>query len=351
MPNARGGALSEVGARVPTPTGPLTAELAAAGFFEIANQSMSDAIQEVSVKRGYDVREHTLLVYGGAGGQHACALVARLGMRAAVFHPLTAVLSAYGIGRAELGWNGSRELGAVPVEDGALARLEPSFRELEARGRAALEADGAHEVRCERRVEVGYTGTEPATLLSFGDADALKAAFHARHEAEFGYRRPEHTVADPTPARRGQLRAPATPERPPRSPRSCRDRPGRVHAPLHGRRVAGRRARLRAPTPRRRRANPRARVDRGRYRHAGDRPGFQLSAASGGLLVAEPVEIAGRADASASSAPFAVESDRARAFFAPLHVDRGAHGLRASAQRRQREHPRAPGLLVRAVRS
>ena len=80
------------------------AQKLAEGFWEIANQSMADAISEVSVKRGYDVRAHALLVFGGAGGQHACALVERLGMQEAIFHPFASVLSAFGMGLAVLGF-------------------------------------------------------------------------------------------------------------------------------------------------------------------------------------------------------------------------------------------------------
>lgn len=162
----------------------------AEGFWEIANQSMADAISEVSIKRGYDVRGHALLVFGGAGGQHACALVERLGMQEAIFHPLASVLSAFGMGLAALGWHGSRELSGQFLSPSALSDVEESFLELEREGRAALERDGAQAITFRRRVELCYDGTDTSTLLPLAGAGELGSVFHAQHRAEFGYDRP-----------------------------------------------------------------------------------------------------------------------------------------------------------------
>ncbi|HWA71198.1 MAG TPA: hydantoinase B/oxoprolinase family protein [Polyangiaceae bacterium] len=170
------------------------AQKLAEGFWEIANQSMADAISEVSVKRGYDVRAHALLVFGGAGGQHACALVERLGMQEAIFHPFASVLSAFGMGLAVLGFHGSRELSAPLLTPTALAELEEPFLELEREGRAALERDGAREVVFRRQVELCYDGTETSTLLPLASASELARAFHAQHRAEFGYDRPDQPL-------------------------------------------------------------------------------------------------------------------------------------------------------------
>jgi 5-oxoprolinase (ATP-hydrolysing) len=187
-------ALSEL-ANALTAQGTQWGELEVAeGFWEIANQSMADAISEVSVKRGYDVREHALLVFGGAGGQHACALVERLGMREALFHPLASVLSAFGMGLATLGWNGARELPGPLLTPAALIELEGPFRELEQEGQRALERDGAQSVSFRRRIELCYEGTDTSTLLPLADAPELALAFHAQHRAEFGYDRPEQPL-------------------------------------------------------------------------------------------------------------------------------------------------------------
>ena len=77
-------------------------EQVAAGFAEIAVANMANAIKKISVQRGYDVTEYVLNVFGGAGGQHACAVADALGMTQVLIHPLAGVLSAYGIGLADI---------------------------------------------------------------------------------------------------------------------------------------------------------------------------------------------------------------------------------------------------------
>ncbi|HMR10736.1 MAG TPA: hydantoinase/oxoprolinase family protein, partial [Polyangiaceae bacterium] len=74
----------------------------AEGFFHVANANMAEAVRRVSALRGHDPRDHSLVVFGGSGGQHACALARRLGIKRVVFHPWAGVLSAYGLGLAEL---------------------------------------------------------------------------------------------------------------------------------------------------------------------------------------------------------------------------------------------------------
>ncbi len=87
--------------RINTSTGRnLTPEEVAMGFLRIANERMALAIKEISVSRGFDVRRYALFCFGGAGGQHACQIAELLGMETIVFHPLSPVMSAYGIGLA-----------------------------------------------------------------------------------------------------------------------------------------------------------------------------------------------------------------------------------------------------------
>src|SRR5579871_670157 len=78
-----------------------SAEEVADGFLRVANENMANAIKEISVQRGYDVTEYALCAFGGAGGQHACAVADHLGMRTIFIHPLAGVLSAFGIGLAD----------------------------------------------------------------------------------------------------------------------------------------------------------------------------------------------------------------------------------------------------------
>ena len=74
----------------------------AEGFLRVAVENMANAIKHISVERGYDVTEYTLCCFGGAGGQHACLVADALGMTRVFIHPLAGVLSAYGMGLADV---------------------------------------------------------------------------------------------------------------------------------------------------------------------------------------------------------------------------------------------------------
>ena len=79
-----------------------TPESVASGFIEIAIENMANAIKKISVQRGYDVSEYTLVCFGGAGGQHACLIAEKLGIQRIFIHSYAGVLSAYGIGLADI---------------------------------------------------------------------------------------------------------------------------------------------------------------------------------------------------------------------------------------------------------
>src|SRR5690606_34510152 len=87
----------------------------AAGFVEVANAAMAQAIQEVSVARGVDPRGCVLVGFGGAGGQHVCQVARRLGIRTVLLHPLAGLLSAWGIGVADASWDGQHDAGRAPL--------------------------------------------------------------------------------------------------------------------------------------------------------------------------------------------------------------------------------------------
>ncbi len=100
-----------------------TPEEVADGCIRIAVENMANAIKKISVQRGYDVTEYVLNCFGSAGGQHACLIADTLGMEAVLIHPLSGLLSAYGIGLAQI--RASREQSVeAPLSAAALAGLD-----------------------------------------------------------------------------------------------------------------------------------------------------------------------------------------------------------------------------------
>ena len=163
---------------------------AAAGFVAIANEHMAAAIRQISTARGYDVRDHALCGFGGAAGQHVCALAALLGMTEVLLHPAAGVLSAWGLGLAD-----ARRHEVQPVLDAGQARgdVPPDFPET--RAVEALMAQGADSfevVDVERSVDVRYVGVDETLNVPWSPHWA--AEFVERHRALFGFVKHGHPV-------------------------------------------------------------------------------------------------------------------------------------------------------------
>jgi len=189
-------ALGAIAAQLADGGHPASPASVAEGFFEIANLNMAEAIRQVSIAKGYDVRSHALFVFGGAGGQHACALARLLGMQSVLFHRLSGVLSAYGMGLADVAVHRQEDTGARVLEQAALDATSESFARLEAEARRTLEEDG-HDPRsfvAKRLLDLRYRGTETALTLPVLALDELRSTFTRRHAREFGYARPEHPI-------------------------------------------------------------------------------------------------------------------------------------------------------------
>ena len=171
---------------------PRDADAIAAGFVEIANAAMAQAIQEVSVARGVDPRDFPLVGFGGAAGQHVCGVARRLGIRTVLLHPLAGLLSAYGIGRAERSWDGQQDAGRVALEGGSPPDAVLAIHgALEAEGRAALAAEGIAPgtIRAVPSLDLRVRGTDtPLAIDAPADGD-WAAAFTREHRLRFGYAR------------------------------------------------------------------------------------------------------------------------------------------------------------------
>jgi 5-oxoprolinase (ATP-hydrolysing) len=169
-----------------------SAEEVAHGFLRIAVENMANAIKHISVQRGYDVTEYTMCCFGGAGGQHACLVADALGMTRVFIHPLAGVLSAYGMGLADV-----RALRQEAVEaalsDAALEASRGAFARLAASARADVEAQGipAPRIECRETLHVKYDGTDTTLELAMaGDVDAITAQFESRYRQQYGFLMP-----------------------------------------------------------------------------------------------------------------------------------------------------------------
>jgi len=166
----------------------------AAGFLRIAVENMANAIKHISVQRGYDVTEYTLTCFGGAGGQHACLVADALGMQRVYIHPFAGVLSAYGMGLADVR---TLRQAAVekPLSDELLVALGAEFAALGSVARADVEAQGLAptQVRVVQSVALKYDGTDTTIELPVTEATrqaALVAAFETTYRQRYGFLMP-----------------------------------------------------------------------------------------------------------------------------------------------------------------
>jgi len=183
---------AEVGAATHTDQRP---EDIAEGFLAIAVDNMANAIKKISVQRGYDINTYTLVCFGGAGGQHACMVADRLGVRRIHIHPHAGVLSALGIGLADV-----REVRDHAVEQtleaGALDSLASLWAEVSAAASAVVEQQGIDPGAVEviRRLALRYAGSDTAFHVSAGSAAELIGRFEEVHRARFGFVSPEKEI-------------------------------------------------------------------------------------------------------------------------------------------------------------
>ncbi len=149
-----------------------TPERLAAGCLDIAVEHMADAIRHITLARGVNPADFTLVSFGGAGGQHACAVAGRLGIGKVLISPFASVLSAYGIGLAE-----RRTLRQVAVE-----REHPS------------PLGGGVGGEGEMRALLRYQGSDTALAIPLADPAAMATAFHEQHRMRFGFSDPGRSL-------------------------------------------------------------------------------------------------------------------------------------------------------------
>jgi 5-oxoprolinase (ATP-hydrolysing) len=158
------------------------------GFLRIAVANMSEAIKKISVARGYDATRYMLNCFGGAGGQHACAVADALAMKKVLIHPLSSLLSAYGMGLADI--RATRQQAVEePFGDAALDTISDLAEHL---GKAAIEEVASQGIPAASIVllvnaHIRYSGTDTALVVRSGSPPTMQRAFEKAHRARFGF--------------------------------------------------------------------------------------------------------------------------------------------------------------------
>lgn len=190
-----------------------TPEQVAAGFIAIAVENMANAIKKISLQRGYDVTQYVLCCFGGAGGQVACLIADTLGMKKIFLHPYAGVLSAYGMGLADV--RTIRESGVEkPLTQALIPQLQQLMQLLETQARSELDipltstplssplTKGGHrgvkasnEQEIIRKVNLKYEGTNSILTIDFAlDVAIMRQEFEVEHKLRYGFIQIEKTL-------------------------------------------------------------------------------------------------------------------------------------------------------------
>ena len=169
-----------------------TPEAVAEGFLTIAVANMANAIKKISMQRGYDVSQYALCCFGGAGGQHACRIADSLGIRTVFIHPHAGVLSAYGMGLADIVAMRERSV-ELRLDDAAVDELGTIVEALEAEAAAELAIQIGDDVptSVRQRVLIRYYGTDSPLDVALADCETMTAAFEDLHRQRYGFVTPD----------------------------------------------------------------------------------------------------------------------------------------------------------------
>jgi 5-oxoprolinase (ATP-hydrolysing) len=156
---------------------------------------MANAIKKISVERGHDVTAHTLCCFGGAAGQHACLVADALAIPRVFIHPYAGVLSAYGMGLADISALRERAIEAR-LEPALIPQLEVALTQLSEAGRAEVASQGvpADSINVAQRVHLRYEGTDTALIVNFGPPQKMQAQFESAYRARFSFLMPARAL-------------------------------------------------------------------------------------------------------------------------------------------------------------
>lgn len=165
-----------------------TAEEVALGFVEIANEAMAKPIRLLTEARGFDASMHHLACFGGAGGQHACAIASSLGIRRVLIHRFSSILSAYGMMLADVTQE-LQEPASGPYDETTASIIDERIACLKKRVAEALERDGVREENIQQEIYLNlrYKGTDNTLMVLRPEDCDFIAAFKKAHSREFSF--------------------------------------------------------------------------------------------------------------------------------------------------------------------
>ncbi len=172
-----------------------TAEQVADGFLRIAVENMANAIKKISVQRGYDVTEYALNCFGSAGGQAACMIADTLGMETVLIHPLSGLLSAYGMGLAKLRASREQSIEAA-LDDATMRTVEDLGFELTEQVTAELTVQGVpfEDLATTTWLHLRYEGTDTALQVLLDEPEIMRRDFEREHLSRYGFISPEKSI-------------------------------------------------------------------------------------------------------------------------------------------------------------
>ena len=165
-----------------------TPEEVAEGFIDIAVQNMANAVKHISVARGYDVTDYTLVTFGGAGGQHACLVADALGMTTVFAHPYAGVLSAFGMGLADQSTMRERSV-EEKLDAKSLVNIQILLNQLAEEATQDLIAQEVLPTAIEtiKRVHLRYDGTDTAIVVNLGTTEEMKSTFETEYRQRYSF--------------------------------------------------------------------------------------------------------------------------------------------------------------------
>ena len=167
----------------------------AQGFLDIAVHNMANAIKKISTQRGYDVSRYMLCCFGGAGGQHACAVADNLGIKTIMIHPHAGVLSALGMGLADIRMIVEHSI-EKELSSSLLDQMAVHLEELGTESTEKVKEQGVPKARisCENTCRMRYSGTDTALSVALSSCEKMKADFEAGYLERFGFIMKEKSV-------------------------------------------------------------------------------------------------------------------------------------------------------------